>query len=75
MAASTIIVSYPDGSPAANTRVSLLFDHGGMTPNHFTNSQGEVTIRHSGIGKATIFVNGNRSGAMNAPGTSSAVIQ
>ena len=74
MPASTINVSYADGSPAANVRVALSFSYGGMTGDQFTDKRGEVTIQHEGTGEATVFVKGQRKARSQAPGNTSVTV-
>jgi len=74
MPASTIIVSYRDGSPASSTRVVLGFSSG-MTNPAFTDGRGHVTIEHSATGNATIYVRGSKVGTFRAPGRTAVTIR
>ena len=67
MPATTVIVQHRDGSPARNTRVSLGFDHGGVSSHAFTNSYGEATVSHPSSGRATVFVSGAARGTAHCP--------
>lgn len=67
MAASTIIVQYKDGSPARGARVTLGFS-GGQTDAEYTDSSGRATIEHTSVGKAIVYVNGDRCDSFCAPG-------
>lgn len=73
MAASTIIVSHRDGSPAAGVRVALGFN-AGMTRAVHTDRYGRAVVEHSSPGRATIYVSGRNCGSFHAPSTAAAVI-
>ncbi|MEW6749662.1 MAG: hypothetical protein AB1505_01625 [Candidatus Latescibacterota bacterium] len=76
MPASTIIVQHRDGSPARRVRVVLGFHGltGGMTDEEYTDDHGEVTITHSSVGKADVYVSGKKRATMHAPGRTSVVV-
>lgn len=76
MPASTIIVQHRDGSPARSVKVVLSFHGitGGMSETNYTDNHGEVTINHSSVGKADIFVSGQRVATFHAPNRTSVVI-
>lgn len=73
MPASTIIVQYKDGSPASHVRVVLGFSSG-LTRDFYTNEYGEVTIEHSSVGRAEIYVSGKKVGTFHAPGRTAVTI-
>jgi hypothetical protein len=73
MAASTVIVSYRDGSPARGVRVVLGFC-GGQTKPAYTDHYGRAVVEHASAGRATIYVSGHNRGSFHAPGTAAAVI-
>lgn len=76
MPASTVIVQHRDGSPARRVRVVLGFHaaSSGMTKEAFTDHYGEVTISHSTIGKADVYVSGKKVATFHAPGRTAVVI-
>ena len=73
MAASTVIVSHRDGSPARSVRVVQGFCSG-MTRAAFTDSYGRAVVEHSSSGRATVYVSGKDCGSFHAPGTAAAVV-
>jgi hypothetical protein len=73
MAASTVIVSHRDGSPARGVRVVLGFC-GGQTRPVYTDHYGRAVVEHTSAGRATIYVRGQSRGSFHAPGTAAAVI-
>jgi len=73
MAASTVIVSHRDGSPARGVRVVLGFS-GGMTRVAYTDSYGRAVVEHASTGRATVYVSGKDCGNFYAPGTAAAVV-
>ena len=72
MPASTIFVSYPDGSPCSRTKVVLGLPSGMSQPG-FTDDRGQVTIQHSSTGQATVYVSGKDCGSFRAPNNFSVV--
>lgn len=73
MPASTIIVQHRDGSPARHVRVVLGFPAGNSDA-YFTDAYGQVTVDHSSVGRATVFVSGRDSGSFHAPGRYAATV-
>ncbi len=74
MAATTVIVQHHDGSPARNVKVSLGFDHGGVTKQGFTDNHGQATISHSQAGRATVYVSGSARTTVHCPCTVSVTV-
>jgi hypothetical protein len=70
---SKIIVQRKGGGYVKGAKVSLEFSflhhpmNAGFTKNYYTNENGEATIEHSNTGRATIYINGNPIGDINAP--------
>jgi len=67
MSTSVIKVQHRDGSPAKHVRVVLGFSNGISSPS-YTNDYGEATIDHSSVGRADIYISGNKKGSFRAPG-------
>lgn len=73
MPESVIIVQRKSGGYVKGARVALGFsfsDHplsAGNTDTVYTDDYGEATIHHSNTGRATVYVNGNDCGKINAP--------
>jgi hypothetical protein len=74
VAHSVIIVQRKNGGYVKGARVVLGFsflDHplsAGNTESVSTNTDGEATIKHSNVGRATIYVNGRKEGTIDTPG-------
>jgi hypothetical protein len=67
MAESVVVVQRNGGGYVQGARVSLGFSNG-VTDSVYTDSDGEAIISHSTTGRATVYVDGNERGTMNAPG-------
>lgn len=74
MPASVIIVQYRDGSPGIQRRVVLGFSSG-LTSPAYTDRHGEVCIEHSSVGRADVYVNGDKVGSFQAPGKTAVVLR
>lgn len=74
MPASSIIVSYRDGSPGSNKRVVLGFPSG-QSEAVYTDYYGKAVIEHSSVGLATVYVAGNNEGTFNAPGKHAVILR
>lgn len=67
MAKSVVVVQRNGGGYVQRARVALGFSNG-VTDSVYTDSDSEAVIEHSTTGNATVYVNGQDKGSMNAPG-------
>ncbi|HPV03130.1 MAG TPA: hypothetical protein PLC24_01030 [Myxococcota bacterium] len=67
MRSSVVRVYTCDGKPVTSKRVILEFV-GGVTGAVATDGNGQAAIPHEAIGRATVYVAGERVGTINAPG-------
>lgn len=64
---SVVVIQRNGGGYVQGARVALGFSNG-VTDSVYTDSDGEAVIEHSTTGNATVYVNGQDKGSMNAPG-------
>ncbi len=66
MAESVVVVQRNGGGYVHGARVALGFSNG-VTDSVYTDNDGEAVIEHLTTGHATVYVNGQDKGSMNAP--------
>jgi hypothetical protein len=62
------------GKPISGARVVLSFSVGQTDP-AYTDSDGNAKVNHESTGEATIFVDGNETRKMRAPGSATVTIK
>lgn len=69
-----IKVCFRDGSPGSQKRVVLGFSNGQTKP-VYTDFYGQAVIEHSFVGRATVYVNGDKWGEFQAPGKYAVILR